>query len=1143
MRKFVHLHLHTQYSILDGAIKLKDLFEEASRKGMGSVAITDHGNLFGAAKFSLLSDEYEIKPIIGLEAYIAPESMKKKELKEGQPVAYHLTLLAKTEEGYRNLVKLVSASYLEGFYYKPRIDKELLSSHSNGLIALSGCLHGEIPYWILHEDEERAEKTIEEYVNIFGKENFYLELMDNGIEDQKKVDSFLIGEARKFGIKTVATNDAHYLRREDHELHDILLCIQTKKKLKDEDRMRFPTQEFYFKSPEEMEALFKDVPESLDSTLEIAEKVNFKIRKSNSYLLPEFPVPEGYTMDSYFEKLSREGFEKRLEEIDGNEELRDEYKKRLDKEIRLIKENGFPGYFLIVWDIVNSAKKRGIPVGPGRGSAAGSLVAYSMGITQIDPLKYGLLFERFLNEERVSMPDIDIDFCGRRRGDVIEHIKERYGRENVTQIITFGTMAARGAIRDVGRVMDVDDEIVDKIAKMIPMGVKIEEAIENDSNLKKIYNEGGEEIKRLIDNAIKIEGRVRQASIHAAGVVISPKPLPEVLPLYKSQKDEITTQYEMTDLEALGFLKMDILGLRNLTIIDDVLKMLKEKEKIELVLEKIPLNDTNTYKLLQEGKTDGIFQLESRGMKSILKRAKPTIFEHLIAIVALYRPGPMQHIDEFIKRMHGKQKITYEFPELEPILKETYGLMIYQEQVMLISSVLSGFSLSEADILRKAIGKKKLDVMEKMREKFIEGAVNKGKDRKKIRRFFDEEIREFARYAFNKSHSTAYAFLAYWTAYFKANYPIYYFSALLTNAGELGRTSDVIKYMNDAKRFSIEVLPPDINESNSKFIPVDKGKIRSGLAAIKNVGENAVNEIIKAREKNGKFHSIFQLTRKVNTRIVTKRVIEYLIKAGAMDSLGMKRSQMMEVIDQAIEAGKRGENLLFNEEDEIPENVLKLPEWDDMMLIKHEKEALGFYISNHPLKPLEKEIKKISHKDISYILEEEEEKLPHQLTIVGVISEKKIKKTRRKKRMANLKIEDLSGVAEAIVFPDTLANYDHLLVEDVPLVFDVRILFDEQGKTLLVERVRKVEDAILENSKELRVKLKLWDLDEERLEQLREEFLKYRGGQSELFLELMMPEGETRIFRSEIIPSITPSVTLLKFLRGKLGKENVILKY
>lgn len=1144
MRKFVHLHLHTEYSILDGAIRLKELLEKTLEYKMPAVAVTDHGNLFGVARFSMMAEDYGIKPIIGVEAYIAPDSMQRKEIINGLPIAHHITLLAENEEGYHNLVKLVSSSYLHGFYYKPRIDKDILKKYSSGLIALSGCLHGEIPFWIQREEPERAERAIEEYIEIFGKENFFLELMDHGLEEQKLVNSFLIKAAQKFGIKLVATNDAHYLKKEDSELHDILLCIQTKKKLKDEDRMRFRTQEFYFKSPQEMEMLFGEIPQALDSTLEIAERINFKIKKSKEYLLPEFPVPEGYTMDAYFEKLTREGFEKRWYELKKSGIPREEYEERLNREIDVIKKLGFSGYFLIVWDIVNSAREKGIPVGPGRGSAAGSLVSYSLGITQIDPLKYHLLFERFLNKERISMPDIDIDFCGRRRGEVIDHIKKRYGEGNVTQIITFGTMAARAAIRDVGRVMDVDDKIVDRIAKMIPMGQKIEVALANDPNLQKLYNEGGEEIKKLIDNAIKIEGRIRQASIHAAGVVISPKPLIEVLPLYKSQKNEITTQFEMNDLEALGFLKMDILGLRNLTMIDDTLKMLREKEGIEIDLNKIPLNDEKTFKIFQSGKTDGIFQFESRGMKTTLIKAKPTKFEHLIALVALYRPGPMQYIDNFIRRMHGREKVTYPFPELEPILKETYGLMVYQEQVMMISSVLSGFSLSEADILRKAIGKKKGEIMAKMREKFIEGAVAKGKDREKVRRFFDEDITKFAQYAFNKSHSTAYALIAYWTGYLKAHYPTYFFSALLTNAAELGRTSDVIKYINDAKSFGIEVLPPDINESQREFFPVGKDKIRFGLEAIKNVGDNAIIEILKAREKAGKFTSIFEFARKVNTRVVTKRVMEYLIKAGAMDSLKMKRSQLMELIDHAIEAGKREVGLLFSQtEEEIPRDVKTLPEWDTLMKLKHEKEALGFYISGHPLKPMIEKLNKIKHVEISYIFEEEEDKLPTDLRIIGVISEKKIAKTRNKKRMAKLIIEDLSGIAEAIVFPDTLANYDHMLIEDIPLVFDVRLLYDDQGKTLLVERAKRLEDALLENVEEVLIRFKMWDMDEDRLEQLRDELLKFRGGKSKLTIEILMPEGKTRKFHSDAIPSIVLNTGILRYLRKRLGKENVILKF
>ncbi len=1141
MREFVHLHLHTEYSILDGAIRLRELYEEAQRQGMRAVAMTDHGNLFGAVKFSLLGEEFGIKPIIGAEMYIAPEGIGKKEPSPGKPTLFHITLLAQSEEGYKNLIKLITVSYLEGFYYKPRIDKDLLREHSGGLIALSGCLQGEIPRWVQLQREDMADKAVAEYMEIFGRENFYLEMMDHGLPEQRAVNSYLMRASKKFGLKLVATNDAHYLRKQDHELHDILLCIQTKSKLSDENRMRFKTQEFYFKTAEEMEELFGEVPEALDTTLEIAERVDFRLRRSDKYYLPEFPVPQGYTLEGYFEELVKKGFEERWEELKVSGISKEEYLKRLEREIQVIKKKGFEGYFLIVWDIVRRAREKGIPVGPGRGSAAGSLVAYSLGITQLDPLKYGLLFERFLNEERVSMPDIDIDFCRRRRGEVIEEIKRSYGSENVTQIITFGTMKARAAIRDVGRVMGIDDDVVDKTAKKIPANMTIKEALEADPSLQESY-EKDPQVKKLIDNAVKIEGRIRQASVHAAGVVISPKPLVEILPLYRSKKD-ITTQFEMSDLEALGLLKMDILGLANLTVIDDTLKMLKEREGIEIELRKIPLDDPETMRIFQEGRTNGVFQFESSGMKRTLMKARPQRFEHLIALNALYRPGPMQYIDVYIRRMHGQEKVTYPFPELEPILKETYGVLVYQEQVMLVAVALAGFSMTEADDLRKAMGKKKIALMEKLGKKFIEGAVARGKDPAKVKKLFDE-MRHFGQYAFNKSHAAVYSLIAFWTAYLKAHYPTYFLSALLTNAAQLNRTSEILKYINDAKEFGIEVLPPDVNESESGFVPVGEKKIRFGLSAIKNVGINAVKNIVETRKKVGKFDSIFHFIRNVNTRVVTQRVMKYLIMAGAMDCFGMDRHQMVELVEKYLDRVKKQVGGLFDQEDEeVLEKIKRVPPWDDQLLLSHEKEALGFYLSRHPLDSYKDKLKKIPHTNLSTLAEEEEENLQTKHRVVGVISEKKISKTRTKRKIAWLTIEDLTGVMRALVYPDILAKYEGLLAENLPLVFHVNLRIEPEGdRILIVERVSRLEDEALSSVKELELLFRDWDIDQERLEEMMNFLLGYRGGDTRLVL-VLESEGKRRKFVSELIPSVKVNSALLRFLQKRLGENAVKLVY
>ncbi len=1141
MKEFVHLHLHTEYSILDGAIRLEELYQEARRQGMRAVAMTDHGNLFGGVKFSLLGEEFGVKPILGAELYIAPEGIGKRENAPGKPSFYHITLLAESEEGYRNLSKLITVSYLEGFYYKPRIDKELLRKHSGGLIALSGCLQGEIPRWIQLQREDMAEKAIAEYMEIFGRDRFYLEMMDHGLEEQKLVNSYLVRASKKFGLKLVATNDAHYLKREDNELHDILLCIQTKSKLSDENRMRFKTPEFYFKSAREMEEVFREIPEALDSTLEIAERVNFRLRRSDKYYLPKFPVPQGYTLEGYFEELVKKGFEDRWEELKGSGISREEYLKRLEREISVIKKKGFAGYFLIVWDIVRRARERGIPVGPGRGSAAGSLAAYSLGITQLDPLKYGLLFERFLNEERVSMPDIDIDFCRRRRGEVIEEIKNSYGSENVSQIITFGTMKARAAIRDVGRVMGIDDDVVDKTAKKIPANMSIKEALEAEPSLRESY-EKDSQVKKLIDNAVKIEGRIRQASVHAAGVVISPRPLDEILPLHRSKKG-ITTQFEMSDLEALGLLKMDILGLANLTVIDDTLKMLKAREGVEVNLKKIPLDDPETMKIFQEGRTNGVFQFESSGMKRTLMKARPQRFEHLIALNALYRPGPMQYIDVYIRRMHGEEKVTYPFPELESILKETYGVLVYQEQVMLVAVTLAGFSMTKADDLRKAMGKKKIKLMERLGKEFVEGAVARGKDPARVKKLF-EDMMHFGQYAFNKSHAAVYSLIAFWTAYLKAHYPTYFLSALLTNAAQRGETSEILKYINDARDFGIEVLPPDVNESESEFVPVGEKKIRFGLSAIKNVGVNAVRNIVETRKKVGKFDSIFHFIRTVNTRMVTQRVMKYLIMAGAMDCFGMDRHQMVELVERYLDRVKKQVGGLFDQEDEeMLEIIKKIPRWDTQLLLSHEKEALGFYLSRHPLDPYRDKLSKIPHTDLVTLAEEEEERLQMKHRVVGVITEKKINKTRNKRKIAWLLIEDLTGVMKALVYPDTLARYEGLLAENVPLVFHVTLRIEPEGERLLiVDKVSLLDDEALAHAKELVLLFKEEEITLEKLEEVMKVLRDYREGTTKLIL-VVESGGERKKFASELIPTLKVDSTLLRLLKRKLGEDGFTLVY
>src|SRR5262245_30744312 len=867
-KDFVHLHLHTEYSLLDGACHVDELVEQGARLGMKAMAVTDHGNMFGAVAFHDACRDKGLKPILGCEIYVATGSRFDKNAASASEAYNHLTLLASNAAGYHNLVKLVSAGYLEGFYHRPRIDKDLLAKHSEGLIGLSGCLSGEIAQHILAGAEQAALDSVGAFSEIFGKDRFHLEVMEHGIPDQRRVNQGLLRIRQKTGLKLAATNDAHYLHKDDHQAHDVLLCIGSGKKVTDTERLRFDTQQFYLKSADEMAALFPDHPEALRSTVEIAEMCEFKLEGVSN--LPAFDVPPGFTIDSYFEKVTRDGFAERRQALDplaGSGRLRyplADYEARLDKEIAVIHRVGFAGYFLIVWDFIRYARERKIPVGPGRGSAAGSLVAYALRITDIDPIENQLIFERFLNEERISPPDIDIDFCEARRGEVIEYVTRKYGRDNVAQIITFGTMKAKAVVRDVGRVMDMSYADVDKIAKMIPFDLKmtLDKALAESPPLLDAYQKDPK-VKELVDISRRLEGTTRHASTHAAGVVISPQPLTELVPLFKGTTADVTTQFDMKGVERIGLLKMDFLGLRTLTLIDNCVKMVAEATGEALDPDRFPLDDPRTYELFTAGKTSGLFQFESDGMRDILKRFKPDRLEHLTALNALYRPGPMQMIDDFIRRRHGHTRATYEHPSLEPILQETYGVMVYQEQVMQIASALAGFTLGEADILRKAMGKKKVEVMTAQKEKFLKGCADRGVPARKASRIWDL-MEQFAGYGFNKSHSAAYAWLAYQTAFLKANYPAWFMAALLTS--ERANNDKMVSYIGDGRGMAIRVLPPDVNDSDIFFSVVqrrDNGEhasdrpragglggatqhppahndVRFGLAAIKNVGEGAV---------------------------------------------------------------------------------------------------------------------------------------------------------------------------------------------------------------------------------------------------------------------------------------------------------------
>ncbi len=1051
---FVHLHNHTDYSLLDGACEISRLMELATEQKMPAVAMTDHGNLFGAVKFYNEAVKKGIHPVIGCEVYIAQQG---RTVKSDSNRYTHLVLLCENQEGYRNLVKLVSAGYLEGFYYKPRIDKDLLARHSKGLIAMSACLRGDINEALLNRQYEQARRMSYEYQDMFGKGNFFLEVQNHNLDEDKVVLPQLSRLSQETGIPLVATNDSHYLRKEDVRAHEILLCIQTGKTVNDEKRLQFRQPEFYLKTRAEMLAALGDFEDALDRTWEIAQRCDLHLDKVGNPF-PKFEVPPDHTTDSYFEYVAREGFEKRRPRLDAMKAagtLRHdltEYAERLDREIKIIQEMKFSGYFLIVWDFIRFSKSRNIPVGPGRGSAAGSLVSYSMGITDIDPLQYGLLFERFLNPERISMPDIDIDFCTHRRGEVIQYVTEKYGRERVAQIITFGTLGARAAIKDVGRVLDMSFAEVDRITKLIPnqLNIKLEAAIKQEPGLEEAARQD-KRVGEVLENARKLEGMCRNASVHAAGVVIAPEPLQNLVPLYKTNKDEIVTQYDMGGLEKLALLKMDFLGLTTLTIIHNCLTLIEESRGVKLVLEDLPLDDEKTYRdIFCSGYTSGVFQFESDGMRDILRRSKPNRIEDLCALNALYRPGPIQGgmVDDFINRKLGRKKVTYDLPVLKQVLEETYGVIVYQEQVMQISNILAGYSLGDADLLRRAMGKKKKEVMAKQRERFLKGAEERDFPARKAEKIFDL-MEQFAGYGFNKSHSAAYAYLAYVTAYLKAHYAVEFMSALLTS--ETGNTAKVVKYINECRDMGIKVLPPDIHSSGLNFTP-DGEAIRFGLGAIKNLGQSAVEAILRARREEGRFRSLYHFCETVDLGAVNRRAIESLIKAGAMDSLGGTRAQQFAAVEEAIEHGQRawrdrqsGQTGLFAgiTEEQQPEPPLpEAPDWSGKQVLAGEKEMLGFYVTGHPLDEYEEKIREIATHDSASLTGLAK---GAEVALCGVISSVVRKRNRKGDAWAALQLEDRQGIVDALVFASSYEQLAPELVEDKAVLVRGVALPEENG--------------------------------------------------------------------------------------------------
>lgn len=1051
---FVHLHVHSEYSLLDGACKLDELVEQAVNFNMPAVALTDHGVMYGVIDFYKIAKEKEIKPIIGCEVYVTPDSRFEKKGQRGD--LFHLILLAKDFEGYKNLTKLVSLSFIEGFYYKPRVDKELLREYSKGLIALTSCLAGEIPTYILNNRIDKAKEAIREYLDIFG-EDFYLELQDNGLEEQKYVNERLIELSKEFNIPLVATNDVHYLNKEDAEIHDILLCIQTGSKLNDKDRLRFKTDEFYFKSEEEMSKIFGNIPEALENTIKIAEKCNLEL-PLNKVILPVFEVPEGETLDSYFERLCWEGARKRF-----GDNIPNHIKERLEYEISVIKQMGFSGYFLIVQDFVRYAKNKGIPVGPGRGSAAGSLVSYVLGITNIEPTRWGLIFERFLNPERITMPDIDIDFCFERREEVIDYVRNKYGKEHVAQIITFGTMAARASVRDVGRVLNVPYNEVDRIAKLIPPNSSIEEALQSSQELQNLV-ENNAQAKKIIDIAKRIEGQARHASIHAAGIVISKDPLMEYVPLQVMNSSEVVTQFPMTNLEELGLLKMDFLGLRTLTVIYDTLKKIKENYGIDIDIDNLPLDDPKVYELLQKGETIGVFQLESRGMRNLLREIKPEKFEDLIAVLALYRPGPLGRLESYIKRKRGEEKVEYMHPSLEPILSETYGVIIYQEQVMEIAHRLAGFSLGQADVLRRAMGKKKPEVMEEQREIFVKGAKERGIPEEVAKDIF-EDMAKFAEYGFNKSHSAAYAYVSYQTAYLKVYYPKEFMSSLLTSVRN--NTSKLSKYIAEAKRMGIKILPPDINESMVYFTVTNEG-IRFGLSAVKNVGEGVAIAIVNERE-NGKFKSILDFVKRLNSRVINKRALESLIKSGAFDSFELSRKSLLENIDKLLDSVQSSKKLpvtqasLIDTVELIKDPVImNTEEFTVEELMEMEKEMLGLYVSYDPQEELREISQKLFENTIDELVDVES---GSWIIVPGILKNVREILDRKNQKMLFATLEDYTGEADITVFSSVYNKFKDILQEGKRVVVGGRLEVDkdenEEKVKIMVEQVDELDGNVL----------------------------------------------------------------------------------
>ncbi len=1109
--EFCHLHTHTEYSLLDGEASIKKLIARVKELGMNSCAITDHGSMYGVVDFYREAKAQGIHPVIGCEVYMAPRSRFQK-VHDIDNKTSHLILLAQNQTGYKNLIKMVSSGYIDGFYYKPRIDFELLKEHSEGIIALSACLAGEVPKAILNGNYEEAKEIVQRYVDVLGKDNYFLEIQDHGIAEQKRIIPEIIKLSQETGVGVAATNDIHYLKKEDARYQDVLMCIQMEKTVDDPDRMRFETEEFYIKSPEEMADLFEYIPEAIENTVKIAKRCNVDFDFDTRHL-PAYDVPDGKDAFEYLTELCTDGLNKRYDPVPG------ELRERLEYELNVIKNMGFVDYFLIVWDFIHFAKNNGVTVGPGRGSAAGSIVSYALGITTVDPIKYGLIFERFLNPERVSMPDIDIDFAPEGRQKVIDYVVEKYGEGQVAQIITFGTMKAKLAIRDVGRALNIPYAEVDRVAKLVPFDLKmtIQKAIDISSELHALY-ENDPKIKELLDTSMALEGLPRHASTHAAGVVITSEPIVNYVPLQLNADNFITTQFTKDTVENLGLLKMDFLGLRNLTVIENAVNIIKKTRGIDLDMDNIDYNAREVYELMSSGNTDGVFQLESAGMQSFIQELKPDSLEDVIAGIALYRPGPMEQIPRYIKSKKNPETIKYKHPLLKDILDVTYGCMVYQEQVLEIVRVLAGYSLGKADQMRRTISKKKADQMVIERKNFIYGSddgeipgcIKNGIDEATAISIFDE-INDFANYAFNKSHAAAYAFVTYQTAYLKTFYPVEYMASLISSIDDLDKINH---YIANCKDMGIDRLPPDVNKSEDTFT-VENGSIRFGLSAVKNVGRAMIVNLVAERNENGEFKSFADFVDRMTGRDINKRAVEGLIACGAFDSMGIKRSQLLAVYERTLEGTARqardnvaGQMSLFDSADENTEMEFPdIPELDKKMLLKMEKQSTGLYFSGHPMEEYEDKIRKLTKYNISDVLSSvhrDEDGNYHaadgglkdgdMLLICAAIASRKNKTTRQNAQMAFLNLEDIYGSVECIVFPKVLSEYSPLLQEDNLVAVSCRLSIreDEEPK-LLMQTVLPLEEAIASHKEQKRLYIQLETRSDDTLKEVEEALSPYRG--------------------------------------------------